>query len=163
MAELDKLIEAIAKDDAAVSNRALSDVMRILVDRMELLEVIMAPKNQDRMFRNPFQRKLINPGQEDEVYRQEVPSGFIGVVTSIGNTFFTNTFYTRVIDNRQPEPKIQRSIAPVDAPLPVKIFLKDRMIWRATNSDGAPHTFEVVADGFFIPEDIADRIADVEG
>ena len=163
MADLNKLIEAIAKDDAAVSNKALADVMRIIVDRLELIEIGAAPKNQDRMFRNPFQRKLINPGQEAEVYRQEVPRGFVGVVTGIGNTFFANTFYTRIIDNRQPEPKIQRSIAPVDAPLAVKIFLKDHMIWRAANNDGAAHTFEVVADGFFIPEDIANRIASVEG
>lgn len=153
----------LLEDDAKLTIQDLGHAMKNLMDRMELLEVIMAPKNQDRMFRNPYQRKLINPGQDEEVYRQEVPSGFVGVVTSIGNTWFPNTFYVRSIDNQNPEPRMQRSIAPVDSPATVKVFLRHRMVWRAVNNDGVPHTFEVVADGFFIPEGIADRIRSVEG
>lgn len=160
---LEELIAAIAKDDAAVSQKALADVMQILVDRMEELQVIMSPKNEDRMFRSPYQRKLINPNQEDEVYRQDVPPGFVGIITRMGNTWFPNTYYVRVIDNKIPEPKIQRSIAPIDEPLTTKTFVRESIIWRAQNNDGVPHTFEVVTDGFLIPASIADRIVSAEG
>ncbi len=163
MADLDKLIEAIAKDDANVATSAVADALRIVADRMELLEIIMAPKNEDRMFRSPYQKLLINPGQEGEVYRQDVPTGFVGIITRIGNTWFPNTFYVRAIDNISLEPRIARSIAPIDEPMTTKTFVRESVIWRAQNNDGSPHTFEVVTDGFLVPEHIANRIASVEG
>ena len=133
-----------------------------LRDRMELLEIIMAPKMEDRMFQRPYQIKTIDPDGEAEVYRQDVPEGFAGVITRIGNDWFPNTVISRVIDSSVAEQRIERSLAPVTDPIAVKIFVKERIVWRAQNNDGIAHTFGVLTDGFFIPKRALEAILALE-
>jgi len=154
--------EFLQEDDAQVALQSLMRQMKELGERLELLEILTAPKQEDRMFRKPFQQATVNPGSEGEVYRQEVPSGFVGVITRMGNDWYPNTFLTRIVDNRVVEPRIERQIAPVTDPIPTKVFLFDRVIWRAQNNDGIPHTFGVLTDGFFIPRKVAERVTQLE-
>ena len=161
--------EWLLEDDAQValtklssSVEGLGSQMKDLADRMELLEVIMAPKKEDRMFRKPYQIATVNPSAEGEVYRQEIPEGFMGVITRMGNNWFGNTFLTRIIDNQVAEHRIERSIAPVTDPISVKVFVRKLVVWRAQNNDGMPHVFQVLTDGFFIPAKIAEQILELE-
>lgn len=157
-----ELIDALSKDDASVASNAAADALRLVADRLQVIEALTAPKYQDRMFKNPFQIATVNPGTDQEVYRQSCPKGFVGVVTAMGNDWFPNTVLTRMIDNRLAEPKIERSIAPVTAPMQVRIFMTDKVIWRAQNNSVAPLTFGVLTDGFYIPSDIANRAMAME-
>lgn len=163
MASRDDIMKFLLEDDAKVTVADLGQAIAKLSEQMELVEILTAPKNEDRMFRSPYQRALVNPGQEGEIYRQQIPSGFVGVITRVGNTWFPNTFYVRVIDNKVPEPRIERSIAPINEPAQVKVFTRTDPIWRAQNNDAVPHTFEVVMDGFLLPQKVADRIMAIEG
>ena len=131
--------------------------------RMELLELILGPKHEDRMFRKPFQSKTLAPTTEGEVYRQDIEDGFIGVITRIGNDWFPNTVLTRIVDQVAVEPKIERVIAPTDNPIAVKIFVRDHVIWRAQNNDGMNHTFGILTDGFLIPRTKYEEIVAIEG
>lgn len=154
--------EFLAEDDAREALREFNNGMKALIRRLELLEILLSPKTEDRMFEKPYQAKTVQPGLEEEVYRQTVPHGFAGVVTRIGNDWFPNTVLTRLVDNRTMEPSVQRVIAPVTDPISVKIFTFDHIVWTARNNDSIPHTFGILTDGFFMPREDADRIVDLE-
>lgn len=152
----------LLEDEAKITIQELGGAMKHLMERMELLEVILSPKAEDRMFRRPYRITTVDPGTDAQVYRQEVPPGFVGVITRIGNSWFPNTFLVRSVDNVALEPRIERSIAPVTDPMPTKVFVRKEVVWRAVNNDGAPHDFEVLTDGFFIPAKIGERIMELE-
>ena len=155
--------EFLQEDDAQQALKELNSGVRLLMRRVDSLEVLLAPKTLDRMFQKPFQRLLVPPGEEMEVYRQEVPRGYTGVITRIGNDWFPNTVLSRFIDNRTNESAIERVIAPVTDPMAVKIFAREEIIWRAKNNDAISHTFGILTDGFFLQVDDADRMIDLEG
>ena len=122
----------------------------------------MAPTQEDRMFLKPDQQATVNPTTDAQVYRQDVPEGFVGVITRMGNDWFPNTYLVRVVDNKAVEPRIRRSIAPVTDPIAVKTFVWNEVTWRAVNNDAVPRTFGVLTDGYFIPRKIAERVVALE-
>lgn len=155
--------EWLMEDEAQRLLTRLNNGITQLIHRVELLEILVAPKREDRMFEKPFQRVLVPAGQELEAYRQEVPKGDVGIITRIGNDWFPLTTLKRFIDNSTMESAIQRVIAPVDNPMGVKIFVKDQVTWTARNDDAIPHTFNILTDGFFVPRDVYERVIAVEG
>lgn len=152
----------LSEDDAQQLLRELNTRIGHLSNRMESLEILLAPKTQDRMFERPYQRKLVAAGQEEEVYRLTVPPSYVGVITRMANSWFPNTKLFRLIDNKTMEPEIERIVAPLDNPMAVKLFAQREVVWRARNSDAIEHTFEVFMDGFYIPVDLGERIMNYE-
>jgi len=153
----------LQEDDAQVALQNFAKQINDLSHRIELLEVISGPKSEDRMFRKPFQFLDIDPGQSGTVYEQEVPPGYVGVVTRMGNDWFPNTVLTRLIDNRVSEHRIERVIAPTYDPVVVKIWVQSKVTWTAENNDGAKHRFGILTDGFFIPRKHFDELTKLEG
>ncbi len=153
----------LAEDEAQRTLKGLVHAVTELKNRIELMEILQAPKTEDRMFTKPFQRKLVGPGKEEEVYRQDVPNGYVGVITRVGNDWFDSTSLKRFIDSRAMEATIERVIASVTDPMAVKIFVKNQVVWTAKNNDLIDHTFGVLTDGFFVPFDVFDRVIAVEG
>ena len=152
--DLDEFKRAIGK---------LQNSVELLLNRVELLEILLAPKTSDRMFTKPFQMKTVGPRLEAEVYRQDVPKGYIGVITRMGNDWFPDTVLTRAIDNSLGmEPQIERSIAPTTDPVEAKVFVRREVVWRAKNNDAVAHTFGILTDGFFIPFGDAEKIINLE-
>lgn len=152
----------IQADELQRNFEELLNGVRLLVRRMETLEMLLAPKREDRLFEKPFQVGTVQPTDEQEIYRQTIPRQFVGVITRIGNDWFPKTVLLRFIDDRTMEPAIERIIAPVTDPLAVKIFVRNEVVWRARNNDGVAHTFGILTDGFFLPADVAERIMAIE-
>ena len=80
-----------------------------------------------------------------------IPEGKIGFIEYVGNNWFNNTYLVWLVDNAEVERKIERMVAPVDAPLKFKegaeIPVKRKIVWKAYNNDTKDHVFEVFVDG----------------
>ena len=155
--------EFLQEDEAQQLLRELKNSVMALTRRVELLDVFLGPKREDLMFDKPYQVTTVQPGQEVEVYRQDIRLGFVGVITHIGNDWFPSTSLSRFIDQRTAEQPIVRQIAPVNQPLAVKIFVQREVVWLAKNSDSVVHTFGILTNGYLIPSDLYDRTVGVEG
>lgn len=102
-------------------------------------------------FPEPLQYKTVAAGTSDIVFELTIPEGKIGFIEYVGNNWFNNTHLVWLVDNAEVERKIERMVAPVDAPLKFKegeeIPVKRKIIWKAYNNDSKDHVFEVLVDG----------------
>jgi len=164
------LIDVALADDLSRALRDLVQATSALTQATRDKEAMEKPHDAFLKFRNPYQWKRVDAGQVAVVYEQEVPfEGYVGVVTHIGNSVGTkpsewvpNTFMRIFYDNTVREDKVERVIADVYDPMRVKEVFTTKLTVEGHNNTSSPQVFAFVADGFFLREDLWNRMKELD-
>lgn len=126
----------------------------------QLTSYIQLPPTSARMFPDPYRHKEVGAGESAVLFDLDIPGEYFGgVITHLGNSWFDNTYLTLDVDHKPViERKIQRQIAPVTEPTERHRFIARKNIkCTVHNDDDDAHVFEVLINGFFIPQIAAKR------
>lgn len=155
-------MDLIYEEERMEESRRLRQTMESLLKRFEDMETYTSPKRERIKFREPYQYVTVPDGGVARVYWQGVPSGWVAVILKMANSWHANTYYEVNVDEVLRERRLERSMAALNNPIMVKQFAKKHILWTGFNNSGQDRTMEVLVDGYFIREEIHERIEKVE-
>lgn len=149
-------IRTILLDDAVREMKELNKQMKQLIEINSLaLNISLLPNT----FVKAYQFKNVPAGQKDTVFSINIPQDEIGIITTVGNSWFVDTSLEWKVDDRLVEHvPIQRKVAPITNPMQVRIPVEDTIEWIANNTSTNDYVFEVLCNGFLIDEKVYNRI-----
>jgi len=131
---------------------------------LRFLQAIDLPALPNTRISNPYRYALVPSGAKRTViFREKILYGSMYIIEKIGNDWYNGISLNLVIDGKYHpfEKPIERSIAPTDDPLPVRIFAKTMITWYAANSDTEDHYIGVLVDGRILTKDVVDHLEEI--
>ncbi|RLC82258.1 MAG: hypothetical protein DRI61_02655 [Chloroflexi bacterium] len=131
---------------------------------LRFLQAIDLPALPNTRIPNPYRYALVPSGAKRTViFREKILYGSMYIIEKIGNDWYNGISLNLVIDGKYHpfEKPIERSIAPTDDPMPVRIFAKAMITWYAANSDTEDHYIGVLVDGRILTKDVVDHLEEI--
>lgn len=104
-------------------------------------------------FAYPLQSKIVEPGEHDTVYLQEIPSGKVGYINAVGNISFDDAYLIWEIDgSRIILENITWDIANINTPKDIVPWMpvENKVEWTGYNNSAERCHFQVLMDGLFV-------------
>jgi hypothetical protein len=108
---------------------------------------------------NPHQVVTVPAGETKRVFYLKIPEKAVGFLKYVGNTYFLNDYLYWYVDYEPViDPYIERVLGTINSPLPIVPWRQvDSVIeWKAENNDTVEHTYEILCDGVWVPEEDVD-------
>lgn len=152
----------MAEEESAWNEHA--NEIKWQMTELRFLQALELPAFANTRIPDPYRYALVPAGTSRKlIWREKILYGSMYIIEKIGNDYIPDVTLNLVIDSKYHpfEKAIERSIAPTDDPLPVRIFAKNMVSWYAANDDVVDHWVGVLLDGRILTKDVVDHLEDI--